>query len=137
MSVVGNILGALQSQISSAGTVFKRNAGLPSTVPIGGLVIMRDGEAGEPDYLLSPYRELYKHRVDVELFVAKPDDEVVLYSLADSVYSLLRSNPTLGGLVDDISVGSLEVDAVQTDAGSEILGARQPIYLHYILAAQV
>lgn len=137
MSAVGNILSALQTAISSAGTVFKRNAGLPSTVPSGGLVIMRDGEAGKPEYLLSPYREIYKHCVDVELFVAKPDDETVLYSLANSVYGLLRTDTTLGGLVDDISVGPLEVDAVQTDVGSEILGGRLPVYLHYILAAQV
>lgn len=134
---VNAILSAVQSRISSVGTLFKRNAGLPNAVPSGGLVIMRDGEAGEPEPLLSPLRYYYRHRVDVELFVAKPDTETVLYGLADSICSLLRADRTLGGLVEDIEAGAIEVDAVQTEAGAEILGARLPIYLHYMQAAQI
>lgn len=134
---VADIMSAMQNRISSVGAVFKRNAGLPSSVPSGGLVIMRDGEAGEPEYVLSPLRYYYRHRVDIELFVAKPDSEAVIYGLADAIYNLLRSDRSLGGLVEDIEAGPIEVDAVQTESGAEVLGARQPIYLHYMVVAQI
>ena len=43
-------------QLIAGGTV-KRNEALPSSVPAGGLVILRDGDPGEPDVTLNPRSE--------------------------------------------------------------------------------
>ena len=43
----------------------RRNAVLPEKVPAAGLVILRDGEPGEPDITLNPRTEFYAHRVEL------------------------------------------------------------------------
>ena len=49
------ILAALTAQLAArAGAEVRRNATLPERVPAEGLVILRDGNPGEPDVTLSP-----------------------------------------------------------------------------------
>src|SRR5690606_29629534 len=45
----------------------KRNLDKPERIPPGGLVIVRDGDPGEPDVLLSPLVYVYEHRVPIEV----------------------------------------------------------------------
>jgi hypothetical protein len=40
----------------------RRNEALPERVPAEGLVILRDGDPGEPDVTLNPRTEFYSHR---------------------------------------------------------------------------
>ena len=58
-------------QLIAGGTV-KRNEALPASVPAGGLVILRDGDPGEPDVTLNPRTEFYSHRAEIEAFVTQP-----------------------------------------------------------------
>jgi hypothetical protein len=44
----------------------RRNEVLPERVPDAGLVIVRDGDPGEPDVTLNPRNEFYSHRVEIE-----------------------------------------------------------------------
>lgn len=137
MSARSNILSALQSKVENLGGGFKRNAGLPSKVPAGGLIIMRDGAPGEPEYTLSPLRETYKHCVMFELFVAELGNEAVLYALEQAILTAIKADQSLGTLVDDITASPIEVEAIQTEYGTEILGARLPVYLHYTVPASL
>jgi hypothetical protein len=50
----------------------RRNEALPQAVPAGGLVILRDGDPGEPDVTLNPRTEFYSHRAEIEAFVTQP-----------------------------------------------------------------
>ena len=55
-----------------AGGTVKRNEALPASVPAGGLVILRDGDPGEPDVTLNPRSEFFSHRAEIETFVTRP-----------------------------------------------------------------
>jgi hypothetical protein len=51
---------------------------LPERVPADGLLILRDGEPGEPEVTLSPLRYHYRHRAEIEavsvrVVVRRPD----------------------------------------------------------------
>ena len=67
------VLSALFGQLQATPqTVVKRNEALPSSVPADGLVILRDGDPGEPDVTLNPRTEFYTHRAEIEAFVTQP-----------------------------------------------------------------
>ena len=54
----------------------RRNEALPEKVPDAGLIILRDGDPGEPDVTLNPRTAFYSHRVELELFVTQPTPAV-------------------------------------------------------------
>ena len=67
MSLREQILAALFGRLKMiAGAAVRRNEALPQTVPAGGLVILRDGDPGEPDVTLDLRTEFYSHRAEVE-----------------------------------------------------------------------
>lgn len=49
----------------------RRNEVLPERVPDAGLVILRDGDPGEPDVTLNPRTEFYSHRVELDAYVPR------------------------------------------------------------------
>jgi hypothetical protein len=51
-----------------AGAVLRGEV-LPERVPAAGLLILRDGEPGEPAVTLSPLRYHYQHRAEIEAVV--------------------------------------------------------------------
>ena len=46
-----------------------RNEALPEKVPAGGLLILRDGDTGEPETILSPLSYYWQHLASLEVFV--------------------------------------------------------------------
>ena len=45
----------------------KRNLAKAERIPPGGLVVIRDGDPGEPEVTLSPLSYLYSHRIPLEI----------------------------------------------------------------------
>ncbi|MEX6726165.1 hypothetical protein, partial [Parapedomonas caeni] len=67
------ILGALfQALDNTLDANVRRNEVLPEKVPASGLVILRDGDPGEPDVTLNPRTEFYAHRVEIEVYDPPP-----------------------------------------------------------------
>ena len=62
-----------------------RNEALPERIPDGGLIILRDGDPGEPETLLSPVSYYWQHRALVEAVVQKGDQPSCDLSL-DGLY---------------------------------------------------
>ncbi|NJO35835.1 MAG: hypothetical protein HC869_24890 [Rhodospirillales bacterium] len=61
------ILQALFALLSGlSGPLVLRNANLPERVPAGSIVILRDGDPGEPEILRSPPEYIYDHRADAD-----------------------------------------------------------------------
>ncbi len=52
-----------------AGAKLLRNGILPERVPPQGVAILRDGDPGEPEVLLSPPRYIYEHRAEIDIAV--------------------------------------------------------------------
>ncbi len=71
MSVREAALVALKTVLVAAcpGADVKRNADVPTDVGPGGLVILRDGDPGEPEVTLSPPSYAYEHRAVVEIVI--------------------------------------------------------------------
>jgi hypothetical protein len=128
------VLTALLSAIEGvpAATV-KREEPLPEKVPAGGLVILRDGDPGEPEVLLSPLTYLWQHRADIEVIVQKAPDEApaALDALLAAVGSALSADRTLGGLVDWVEWSAPQTRDHAIDGAAGLKGAVVTVTLHY------
>ena len=60
------ILTALHTLLSALPATALRGDVMPERVPAAGLLILRDGEPGEPEVTLSPLRYHYQHRAEIE-----------------------------------------------------------------------
>ena len=63
------ILSALHALLQTQPAPVLRGEVLPERVPAAGLLILRDGDPGEPSVTLSPLRYHYQHRAEVEAVV--------------------------------------------------------------------
>ena len=113
------VLGAVLSLIATAlpDTTVRRNQEAPQSIPAGGMVIIRDGDPGDPAVDLSPQRYNYEHRIPVEVagfLSATLTNEAVLDALLSPIGAAVASNRTLGGLVDFLEVSAPVSDDFNT-----------------------
>ena len=73
---------------------------LPERVPADGLLILRDGEPGEPEVTLSPLRYHYQHRAEIEAVVQGADRDAAFDTLTASIGAAIAADRTLGGHCD-------------------------------------
>ena len=96
----GDPTGAARPPADPAAPVLRGEV-LPERVPAAGLLILRDGDPGEPAVTLSPLRYHYQHRAEVEAVVqAGTGRDAAFDALAAGVGTLLSADRTLGGLCD-------------------------------------
>lgn len=119
---------------SITGPTVKRNEPLPTKVPETGLIILRDGDPGEPEVILSPTRFVYQHRAEVEILVQQADQaerDAALDTLLVAVGDALSGDPTLGGKVDILRPGSPELLQETIEGAPTIKAALIPVFLEY------
>jgi hypothetical protein len=129
------ILQALHALLSGiSGPTVLRNANLPERVPSGGIVILRDGDPGEPEVLLSPLEYVYDHRADADVVVdaATPAARDSIFdSILLAIGTAIAADRTLGGLCDYAeTVAPVPVDVV-VEGAPGFKAATLPIILHY------
>ena len=132
------VIGALFTNLKShpAATV-RRNEALPERVPKAGLVILRDGDPGEPDITLNPRTAFYNHRVELELFVTQPTaggGETLLDALVVDVHAALALDPSLGGLAENLVVTAPETSVLAVDGAAPVLTARLTVIVDYLVS---
>lgn len=128
------VLNALFERLATLDVVVKRNDPLPQKIPDGGLVILRDGNVGEPEVLLSPPYYIFTHRAEIEVIVQKvtsAERDQALDDLLVQVGELLQEDPQLGGEVDFMHADPPEFIDEVVDGGVTIKGAVVPIVLEY------
>ena len=113
------VLGAIKSLVSGAlpGAEVKRNLAKPERIPPGGLVVIRDGDPGEPDVTLSPVSYLYTHRIPVEIAAfesATLTREQVVDDMLAAIGAAIIANRRLGGLVDWIEAEAPASEDIET-----------------------
>ena len=64
------ILSALQARLQPLAALTLRDEVLPERIPAAGLIILRDGQPGEPEVTLSPLRYHYQHQQEVNTYIA-------------------------------------------------------------------
>lgn len=98
------VLQALFEKLEAiSGPKVLRNEMLPERIPAAGIVILRDGNPGEPEVLLSPTTYVYEHIAEVEVVVdlPKPDARDAAFdNLVAAIGTALAQDRTLGGLCD-------------------------------------
>jgi hypothetical protein len=92
--------------------VVERNSVLPEKIPDGGLIILRDGDPGEPEQGLGGFgNAYYQHAVEVEVYVEEGDAaarDVAFDALLQQIGTALEADPTLGGLAFGLIYGRPE-----------------------------
>ena len=130
------VLSALSDRLRCiAGTAVKRNEVLPVSVPAGGLVLLRDGDPGEPDVTLNPRTEFYSHRAEIEVFVTRPVDgggEGMLDALLSQIGAALAADRSLGGLAENLFCSAPETSVLAIEGAAPILAARLTITIEYL-----
>lgn len=128
------ILQAIIAALETTGRKVIRNAELPTTVPVEGLVIVRDGDTGEPDVTLSPLTFAFHHVVEIEAFAqtqAKTARVAALDDLIADIGIALAGDRTFGGLAEFSTPRGVTVtDQGQTGAAS-IAAAMIPLTVSY------
>src|SRR5918996_346954 len=92
--------------------VVERNSAVPEKIPGGGLIVLRDGDPGEPEQALGGFgNAYYQHGVEVEVYVEEGDAaarDAAFDALLQQIGTTLESDPTLGGLVFGLTYGRPE-----------------------------
>lgn len=139
MSQRENAIGALfvllgQLSLGTSGTTVKRNAALPERIADHAMAILRDGEMGEPEVLLSPLTYHWQHQVAIELFVADPDAsarDARMDGLLVELATLIEADRTLGGVIEYAEIGPPKFDELAPDGTSGIKACLLPVVLQY------
>lgn len=129
------VLAALFARLQTMpAAIVKREEPLPEKVPAAGLVILRDGDPGEPEVLLSPLMYLWQHQTEIEVVVQQaPADAATatLDSLLAEVGSALAADRTLGGLVDWVEWSAPQTRDLAIDGAAGLKAAVVTVTLHY------
>ena len=101
--------------------VVERNSALPEKVPGGGLIIVRDGDPGEPEQALGGFGSTYyQHAVEIEVYVEEGDAaarDAAFDALLREIGATLEPDPTLGGLAFGLTYGRPE-PSIEAVAGA-------------------
>ena len=104
---------------------------LPERVPTAGLLILRDGEPGEPEVTLSPLAYHYRHRAEIEAVVQGASRDAAFDALCASVGASLAADRTLGGLCDWVEAEAPRPVDLPVEGAANLKAAVIPVILHY------
>ena len=131
LSARETILAALYARLSMLPARALRGDVLPERIPTEGLLILRDGDLGEPEVTLSPLRYHYQHRAEIEAVVQCVDRDVGFDILCASVGAALAEDRTLGGLCDWVEAEAPKPVDLPVDGGASLKAALITIVLQY------
>lgn len=112
-STTEQVLQAIEALLGTVpGAAVERNSAVPEKVPDGGLIILRDGDPGEPEQALGGFGSTYyQHAVEIEVYVEIGDAaarDAAFDDLLQQIGAALEADPTLGGLVFGLTYGRPE-----------------------------
>ena len=127
-------LAALHARLLTVPATTLRGEVLPERVPAAGLLILRDGEPGEPEVTLSPLRYHYQHRAEIEAVVQGADRDADFDRLTASIGAALAADRTLGGLCDWVEAEAPRQVDLPIEGAASLKAAVIPVVLHYTTA---
>ena len=107
------VLEALRAALGTVpDAVVQRNSVLPEKIPDGGLIILRDGDPGEPEQALGGFGSTYyQHAAEIEVYVEEGDAatrDAAFDDLLQQIGAALEVDPSLGGLAFGLTYGRPE-----------------------------
>jgi hypothetical protein len=136
------VLDALKALLETLpDVVVKRNSVLPEKIPGGGLIILRDGDPGEPEQALGDFgNAYYQHAVEIEIYVEDGDAatrDADFDALLQQIGAALEADPTLGGLAFGLSYGRPETSIEAVPGAPAIKSATLTVTVDYETDAPV
>jgi hypothetical protein len=126
------VLAALHARLQLLAAVVLRDDVLPERIPTAGLIILRDGQPGEPEVTLSPLRYHYQHRAELEVVVQAPDGRASAFdSLITTIGTALEADRTLGGLCDWVEPEAPASVDLPIEGAAALKAAVITVVLHY------
>ena len=135
MSARETILTAIHARLSMLPATVLRSEVLPERLPAQGLLILRDGEPGEPEVTLSPLRYHYQHRAEIEAVVQGTSDRDAAFDiLCVSIGAVITADRTLDGLCDWVEAEAPQSVDLPVEGAASLKAAVIPVVLHYSTA---
>ena len=128
------VLSALHARLSALPATTLRDEVLPERVPPAGLLILRDGEPGDPEVTLSPLMYHYQHRAEIEAVVQGADRDAAFAALCVSIGAAISADRTLGGRCDWVEAEAPRPVDLPIEGAASLKAAVIPIILHYSTA---
>ena len=126
------ILTALHARLSALPATALRGDVLPERVPAEGLLILRDGEPGQPEVTLSPLRYHYQHRAELEVVVQAPNGRATAFdTLIAAIGTTLEADRTLGGICDWVEPEAPASVDLPVEGAAALKAAVITVVLHY------
>ena len=96
------VLLALQALLDPLAGKVERNTVIPVRVPDQGLIILRDGDPGQPEITMSPLNYHYEHAAEIEIYVQKDRTllDAAFDTLKTSIGAAIEADRTLGATCD-------------------------------------
>lgn len=126
------VLAALEARLQPLAALTLRDEVLPERIPAAGLIILRDGQPGEPEVTLSPLRYHYQHRAELEVVIQAPNGRASAFDdLIAAIGAALESDRTLGGLCDWVEPEAPASVDLPIEGAAALKAAMITINLHY------
>ncbi len=127
-----SILTALHARLQSLAAPTLRDEVLPERIPVAGLIILRDGQPGEPEVTLSPLRYHYQHRAELEVVVQAGTGRASAFdTLIAAIGAALEADRTLGGLCDWVEPEAPASVDLPIEGAAALKAAVITVVLHY------
>jgi hypothetical protein len=119
-----------------------RNVTIDETVPAPGLIVLRDGDPGEPLMAIGAATPWYhwEHVAEAEVMVADQNDAARssrLDQVMERIDAVVRADPTLGGLIAAARVMAPEILHERVPGAVPHAYARLPIVLQFATSSGV
>lgn len=138
------VLAALHAALAAsapAGVTVLRNPGVRQRVPAAGLAVLRDGDPGEPEVIMSPLTFSWRHRAALDLMVEGAEGgqrDARFEALRAWVGATIAGDRGLGGLCDWIEVDAPEPIEIEAEQGAAPVKAGVVgIVLHYDTSREI
>ena len=126
------VLTALHARLQPLAALTLRDEVLPERIPAAGLIILRDGQPGEPEVTLSPLRYHYQHRAELEVVVQAGTHRASAFDdLIAAIGAALEADRTLGGLCDWVEPEAPASVDLPVEGAASLKGALITVVLHY------
>ena len=128
------ILSALYLQLQVLDATVLRGEVLPERIPPAGLLILRDGDPGEPEVTLSPLAYHYQHRAEIEAIIQGTNRDAAFDWLLVSLGAVIAADRTLGGFCDWIEAEAPQPVDLPVEGAASLKAAVIPVVLYYSTA---
>lgn len=100
----------------------------------GGLIIVADGDPGEPEVTLSPATYYWSHRAEIYVMVSgskSTERDLQMDTIAAQIAAALEDDPTLGDVVENAQAIRLDIEEEPVVGGQNTKGAVLQILLNF------